>query len=151
MRKSHNIFKSFAIVLLAIVLVGAGYTVFAYVTKTWPFGDQGADNGAQTTGANSKSPDSTANPKKDGPEYDFQFDTKLETKKQGDCTLVMKDSSGKTVITDKNSTIGKEGKVGCDTWKLDTSDLPNGDYKIVVDFEAEGESATSETTVTIEH
>lgn len=145
MKKSRNTLKPLTLLVGALLLIGAGYTVYAYANKTWPF-----DNGstAGQNGVNSKTPESSTN-EKEPLGYNLTFESKIETKKQGTCTLEMKNKAGETVLTDKNSTVGKEGKVGCDEWKLNTSDLPSGDYDVTVEFNAEGEKAVSKTTISI--
>lgn len=85
----------------------------------------------------------------DTPDHDMSFETPLKTTMQGDCTLTMKDESGKTVLEKKNSTKDKQGQTGCEVWKLFSKDLPKGKYNVEVVFANESEKETAKSEIEI--
>lgn len=83
-------------------------------------------------------------------EYDMSIKTPLKTKEQGDCTLTMKDQSGKVVLTEKTSTKDKKGQTGCGTWHLLTKDLKSGTYAVEVVFQNDGYKEVVNTELKLE-
>lgn len=134
------------IVLTLIVIAVIAVGTFGVIT--WLNKNHSAES--KTTGTDSKHSDNFATSDERQPVQTLSFKTILNTDKQGTCNLNMKDSSGKVVLTAKNSTIGKEGQTGCEDWKLDTSNLAPGDYEVVVTFTGDGETATSTTTIAVD-
>ena len=135
-------FKPIFLIIGALLVFTTGYTVFAYTIHMWPF---------ITSSVTEQSPAPTdsrwATRKVPAPvtHYNLQFTTTVKADEQGDCVLTMKNDEH--TLTQKSSTKGVAGEVGCPEWKLDTSKLPAGKYEVIVVFT--GETVTEKTTTTI--
>lgn len=144
MNKKHSLLKPLIVIIVAALVIAAGYAVFAYTTDRWPF-----DPANQATDSHQAASETTTKKKAEAtkPQYNLKFTTEVKADEQGDCTLTM--TMGDHTLTQENSTKGKKGKTGCGTWKLDTSDMPAGKYEVKVVFAGETSHETSTRTITI--
>lgn len=131
------------ITLIAAIVIAVG----AFGVISW-LNDHSSSAGPTKT--DNKHPAESVPKDEPKPTQTLSFKTILNTDKQGICSLDMKNSSDTSVLTDRNSTVGKDGQTGCEDWELDTSKLQPGDYEVVVTFTGGGETAISTTTVTVD-
>lgn len=149
--KTTSIFKPVLVIIAVLVILGLGYAATAYSLHMWPFKSvaQTESDSIKATDRRQEQALQDAAKKKVAaiPKYNLSFKTDLKTKEQGNCTLTMK--MGDHVLNQSNSTVGKKGKHGCQTWKLDTSTLPAGKYDVTVTFTGEHSKETTKQQITL--
>lgn len=144
MNNTHAYLKPLLLTTGAILIIAAGYIAVAYAVHMWPFK---AVSVAEQAAAPTDSRQAARKEKEVTPvtPYNLKFTTKVKADEQGDCVLTMQ--NGEHTLTQKSSSKGTAGEVGCPEWKLDTSKLPSGKYEVTVVFT--GETVTEKTTTTI--
>lgn len=142
MNNVYTRFKPLFLIIGALLVLAVGYMAFAYVVHMWPFK-------ASPVAEQAKPPTDSRQATRKVPapvvHYNLQLTTTVKANEQGDCVLTMK--NGEHTLTQKGSTKGTAGEVGCPEWKLDTSKLPAGKYEVTVVFT--GETVTEKSTSSI--
>lgn len=145
MNNKHAYLKPLVLILVLIVVAVAGYTVFAYTVHMWPFKDSLSTQNVANKPTDSRQQTSKKVATATTPQYNLKFTTLVKAAEQGDCALTM--TKGNQTLSQTGSSKGQQGQTGCPEWKLDTSKLPAGDYKVSVVFTGETITETSVSTI----